>query len=174
MGFMRIWAAPSEPTLLVFAPSFLAPRSFFSMARAPLASWDMPKRPRRVSLVISGADVQQNNGVAGVTPGQEGGADELHVVFEEEHGGNDMVAVFDVVEAFVQRGRVGCELVGGVDDEVEAGDFGQELGVGAGGGGREVAVHGDDDHAHGWVGPDRPAEEATIHSGPSLRRGFPR
>ena len=57
---IRICAAPSEPTPLVPRDPALAPRSFFSMASAPVVSPDMSNRPMRVSRVTSAPDMQHS------------------------------------------------------------------------------------------------------------------
>ena len=56
---MRICAAPLEVSAAPL-PAAGLPRSFFSIAKAPVASCDMSNLPSRVSLVISPADMQHS------------------------------------------------------------------------------------------------------------------
>ena len=83
----------------------LPPRSCFSSAIGPLAGALMSKRPMRVSLVTSPADIAQTIASQCVAPRRERGQQRLEMVLHEQHRADDDVALGDVGEAALAARR---------------------------------------------------------------------
>jgi hypothetical protein len=87
--------------------------------------------------------------VTSVTPRPQRGQHRQEVLLHEEHGGDDDVAVGDVVFTTLQRLGIAAPFRRRVHDQAQPWHRGGQRAVGALGRAGEVAVHRDDDHPHG-------------------------
>ena len=86
------------------------------------------------------------HGIAAVAPRGECGQHRLDVILHEQHGGDDDVALADILDAGRERIGVGAPVRCGMDGEGEARHVAGELGIDAGHRPRDVVVEGDDHH----------------------------
>ena len=106
----------------------------------------MLKRPTRVSLTISGADMQPSNRIAVITARPDSGEDRLGVLLHEQHRGDNDVGLADGFEAAAQC--CGIVPIGrGMEGEVEPGDIALQAAARAIDRARQMIVERDDDDA---------------------------
>ena len=111
-----------------------------------------------------GGGHQADDRVAIITPFKQGGPDRLHMVFEEQHGGDDDICLGDVGLGALENRGIAVPVGSGIDADADI--VLCHPCVGALDGTGEMIVQGDDDHADGGAG-------ATWHNGPLLRTASP-
>ncbi len=89
-----------------------------------------------------------DHGVAVVAAGPQVADHRLDVVLHEQHGGDDDVALRDVLAAALQRLGVAAPFGGGVQRQAQSRQIPQQVAAGLLGGAGQMAVQRHDDDAH--------------------------